>query len=137
MKRRAGGKLKTKNPMETPNKLHATVDPNTLSVMPGSTRYAAAMIPVTPAHRPSAPSRKLKQLINSTVRKQTVAKLAGPALSHGNRQPPHHSRKSQPDRNAAQTRDWLRMNFQRANRIVQPPMYAKCPDQRGENERRD
>jgi DNA-binding NarL/FixJ family response regulator len=29
--------------------------------MPGTTRYAAAMTAVTPAHKPSAPSRKLKQ----------------------------------------------------------------------------
>jgi DNA-binding NarL/FixJ family response regulator len=61
MKIRArGGKLKTKKPTETPNKLHATIDPSTLSVMPGSKRYAAAMTAVTPAHKPSDPSRKLK-----------------------------------------------------------------------------
>src|SRR5271155_1403496 len=123
MKRRAGGKLKTKNPMETPNKLHATVDPNTLSVMPGSTRYAAAMIPVTPAHRPSAPSRKLKQLINSTVGKQTVAKLAGPALSHGNRQPPHHS-KIAPPIWAASRKKGDRCQMSSANPAVQIKISA-------------
>jgi len=49
----------------------------------------------------------------------------------------HACRKSQRDRNAAQTRDWLRMNFQGANRIVHPPMYAESPDHRGENQRQD
>jgi DNA-binding NarL/FixJ family response regulator len=61
MKIFATGQLNTKNPTETPSKLHATVDPRALNVKPGSTKYAAAMIPVTPAHSPSDPSRKLKQ----------------------------------------------------------------------------
>src|ERR1700689_1768348 len=95
MKIPAGGKLKTKNPKQTPSKLHATAVPRRLSVKPGNMRYAAAMIPVTPAHRPSEPSRKLNELMKSAINTQEAARLTGP-MSQGNRQAPDQSKIAPP-----------------------------------------
>src|ERR1700683_2849941 len=87
MKMPAGGKLKTKNPKQTPSKLHATAGPRRLSVKPGNMRYGAAMIPVTPAHRPSEPSRKLNELMKSAINTQEAARVTG-TNSHAKRHAP-------------------------------------------------